>query len=166
MTKRITALLVAVIVPIMLIFTGCGSKQLTVKEYYDELYADYKQYVADLKEITTLQTDAKTIAAVQSQLKKATEICEKAEKTLDKFADINPPSEFADKHKKLLSAVELEKKFLKATAKVFTAKNENELVQYTKDVEAVFNGTPTDKQFASVFMDLILEAKAAADKEK
>lgn len=161
MTKRITALLIAVIIPIMTIFTGCSSKPLTPKEYYDELYTAFKEYVAELKEVTTLQTNVKTIEDVQTQLSKAKDICTNAEKALDKFSRLNPPEQFADKHKKLLTAVDTEKKLIKAMGKVFTAKSLSDLAQFTKDVQAVTSGVPTDQQFAAVFKDLILEVKAA-----
>lgn len=161
MTKRITALLIAVIIPFTVIFTGCGSKQLTTKEYYDELYATFKEYVADLKEVSTMQAKATTLAEVQSQLGKAKDICGKAGKTLDKFVKMKPPSQFADKHKKLLSAVDLEKKFVNTVEKAFSSKSADELAKYTKEAEAVFDNIPSEQQFAAVFKDLLLEVKGA-----
>lgn len=162
MTKRITALLIAVIIPFTVLFTGCSSKQLTPKEYYDELYATFKEYAADLKEVSAMQAKATTLAEVQAQLGKAKEICGKAGKTLDKFGKMKPPSQFADKHKKLLSAVDLEKKFINAAEKVFNSKSIDELAKYTKEAEAVFDNVPSDQQFAAVFMNLLLEVKAAS----
>ncbi len=166
MTKRIIALLIAVIIPAAMIFTGCSSKQLTTQEYYDQLYANFKEYAAELKEITTIQTNVKTIDDVQKMLNKANDTCGKADAVLDKFSKMNPPSQFADKHKKLLSAIETEKKFISTVKKIFTSKSLSELSQYTNEAQSVFNGIPEKQQFAAVFMDLILEAKAAADKEK
>ena len=166
MTKRIAALLIAVIIPITLIFTGCGSTQLTTQEYYDQLYADFKEYVADLKEVSEIQTSAPSVSTLQSQKEKAEEICEKAEKTLDKFTKMNPPSQFADKHKKLVSAVELEKKFVKATAKIFTAGSESELLEYTNEAEKIFDGISEEQQFATIFMELFLEVKSELEGEQ
>lgn len=162
MTKRLTAFLIAVIIPFTVLFTGCGSKQLTPKEYYDELYATFKEYVADLKEVSALQAKAKTLAEVQAQLSKAKDICGKAGKTLDKFGKMKPPSQFSDKHKKLLSAVDLEKKFVSTVEKAFNSKTVDELVKYTKEAETVFDNIPSEQQFAAVFMDLLLEVKAAS----
>lgn len=161
MTKRITALLIAVIIPFTVILTGCGSKQLTPKEYYDELYATFKEYAADLKEVSALREKSKNLAEVQAQLSKAKELCGKAGKTLDKFGKMKPPSQFADKHKKLLAAVDLEKNFVNTVEKAFSSKSVDELAKYTKEAEAVFDNVPSDQQFPAVFMDLLLEVKAA-----
>lgn len=133
--------------------------QLTPQEYYDELYATFKEYVADLKEVTELQTKVKTIADVQSLFSKSKEICEKAEKTLNKFAKMNPPSQFADKHKKLLSAVDTEKKFINAVMKVFTSKSLDELAKNTKEATEITTNVSAENQFAAVCASLILEVK-------
>lgn len=158
--KRVAVLLIAVLLPITLIFSGCG-KELTAQEYSDQLVSAFKQYAADLSEINTIQSGAGTVSELQDQQKKAKEICEKAEKTLNEFKKMKPPSQFADKHKKLISAVELEKDFLKATAKLFTASSAEEISSYTEDIEAVFSGTPEEQQFGAVFMDLFRDVQNA-----
>lgn len=159
MTKRIASLLAATLIPIALIFTGCG-KRLTEREYFDELYATFKQYSSDMRNIGSLQTNV-SVSELKGQLDRAKELCKTAEKTLDGFMKMNPPSQFDDKHKKLTSAVKLEKDFLKATEKIFTATSEEELSKYTKEAEAVFDGIPEEQQFAAVFLELFLEVKDA-----
>ena len=159
MTKRITALLIAVLFPITFIFSGCG-KQLTAQEYSEQLYSTFKQYLADLTEVSGIQAGT-SVSEIQSQREKAKELCEKAEKTLDEFAKMTPPSQFADRHKKLISAVGLEKDFLKVTAKIFTASSADELSKYTKEAEAFFDGTPEEQQFAAVFLELFKEVQSA-----
>lgn len=164
MTKRITVLFAAVLLPILLIVTGCGAaKELTVQEYYDRLYDNFKQYVSDLQEIGEIETSVSSVDDLKDKLQRAREICEKADKTLDNFVNMAPPSHFAEKHKTLVSAVRLEKEFVKAAEKIFTASSADELEQYKTEAEAIFHNVPEEQQFAGVFADLILEVKAAAE---
>lgn len=159
MLKRITALLIMVIIPITLIFTGCG-KRLTEEEYHDELYTDFKEYAAVLNEIETIQANVTSSQEIMLEQTKATEVCEKAEKALEKFEKMNPPDGFTEKHKTLLKAVELEKKFVNASEKVLTARTPFELEEYATEAAMIFAGTPEDQQFAAVLSDLLLDLKA------
>lgn len=161
-TKRYIALLIAVIIPAALILSGCG-KRLTAKEYYEELYADFKEYAAAVKEIELVRPNVTSSQEIMVEQTKATEICEKAAKALEKFDKINPPKQFAEKHKAFLEAVELEKKFVSATEKVLTARTPAEAEQYATEATMVLAGVPEEKQFAALLLNLISEAKAAAD---
>lgn len=160
MTKRITALLIAVAVPMALLFTGCG-KQLTEREYYDDLYAYFNEYVEALNEIETVRANVTSSQEIMLEQTKASEICEKAEKALDKFEKMNPPDGFAEKHKTLLAAVELEKKFVSASEKVLTAKTPFELDKFSGEAAMIFAGVPEDRQFAPVLAGLLSDLKAA-----
>lgn len=160
MTKRIAALLVAVLLPITLIFTGCG-KRLTEQEYSDELYVNFKEYLAALQEIETIQADVSSSQEIMLEQTKATEICQNAENVLKKFDKMNPPQRFADKHKTLLTAVEYEKKFVRAAQKVLTARTPSELEQYSTETAMVFAGVPEEQQFAAVFLELFREVQSA-----
>ena len=162
MTKRITALLLAVLLPIAFILTGCGSKELTVQEYSDQLYSAFKQYSDDLRNIGSLETNV-GVSELQNQLNKAKELCETAEKTLDEFTKMSPPSQFADKHKKLTEAVEDEKGFLQAVEKIFTSASADELSKNTQEAETFYDKIPEEQQFASIFLDLFLEVQSALE---
>lgn len=164
MTKRITALLVAVLLPITLLFTGCGTR-LTEQEYYDELYAGFKEYAEALGEIETVQADVGSSQEKMLELTKAAEICEKAETALEKFNKINPPDSFAEKHKKLLTAVGYEKEFVKASRKVLAARTPFEYEEYSIEAAMVFADVPEEQQFAAVFLELFLEVQSALDSE-
>lgn len=160
MPRRITTLLIAVIIPITLIFTGCG-KQLTEREYYDGLYANFKEYAAALEEIETVQADVTSSQEIMLEQTKATEVCKKAEKVLEKFQKMNPPGKFSEKHKTLIAAVELEKKFVRASEKVLTAKTPFEFEQYSSEATMIFAGVPENRQFVAVLDDLLSEVKGA-----
>lgn len=162
MTKRITALLLAVLLPIAFILTGCGSKELTVQEYSDQLYSTFKQYSDDLRNIGSLETNV-GVSELQSQLNKAKELCETAEQTLDSFINMSPPSQFADNHKKLTAAVEDEKSFLQAVEKIFTSASADELSKNTQEAETFYDKIPEEQQFASIFLELFLEVQSALE---
>lgn len=161
MTKRISALLIAVLLPIALIFTGCGTR-LTEQEYYDELYADLKEYAAALNEIETVRADAPSSQEKMLEQTKASEICQRAEQALDKFNKLNPPESFADKHKKLLTAVRYEKDFVKASQKVLSARTPFEYEEYSIEAALIFADVPEEQQLISVMSSLLSELRAAA----
>ena len=163
MTKRFTALLIAVLLPITLIFTGCGQR-LTEQEYYDELYADFKEYAAALEEIETVQADVGSSQEKMLELTKAAEICEKAQTALEKFNKINPPAGFAEKHKMLLTAVGYEKEFVKASRKVLAARTPFEYEQYSIEADMVFADVPEEQQLIAVMSSLLSEVRDAASK--
>ena len=142
MTKRITALLVAVLLPITLIFTGCGSKELTLQEYRDQLYDNFTQYLETLREISSVQADVSTVEELRERQKEAGQLCRNAGMILNLYKEMTPPSQFADKHKKLMTAVELEKGFIQTVEKLFNASSADELSKYKKEAETYFNGTP------------------------
>lgn len=160
MTKRINALLVAVLLPITLIFTGCG-KRLTEQEYFDQLYANFKEYLAAMEEIDTVQTDVSSSQEIMLEQTKATSICKKAEQALNKFDKMKPPERFDDRHKTLLSSVELEKEFVRAAQKVLTARTPSEYEQYSVEASMVFADVPVEQQFTAVFAELLLEVQSA-----
>lgn len=163
MTKRITALLIAVIIPAALIFSGC-SKRLSAKEYYDQLYANFKEYTAAAGEIATVQDGIKNGAATDSLRAQATEGCKKAMTALEKFDKMNPPKMFSDKHKKLVEAVDLEKKFKTASEKLLIATNSADEAAATSELSAVFSSVPESQQFPALFVSLLPEAKSEAEK--
>lgn len=160
MTKRMTALLLAVIIPITLLLAGCGSKQLTAQEYFDELGACYKEYSAAFKELSPLIDAAKDVASAKSNSAKAKDICSRVDKALTKFEKLNPPSQFSAQHKKLVASIANERKFVKAAEKLFTADTLDGLLSARNELQATEN-IPADQQFLSIFLQLIKDVKSA-----
>lgn len=158
--KRLIALLLVVIIPAALLFTGCGSKkQLTVQEYYDGLVNTYKEYSSVMKELSPIITGATSVEAVSANSAKAKEICGRADKALLKFKDLEPPSKYADQHKKLVKAIDNERGFVKAAEKLLTAKTLNDITSANAELKA-FDSAPQDQQFATIFLQLIKDLKA------
>lgn len=161
MTKRFIALLIAVIIPVTLIFSGCGSskKQLTPQEYYDAIVADYKEYSAAIKELSPLIKTAKTLDSVAAVSASAKEICGRADEALLKFEELTPPSKYADKHKKLIASLSEEHKFVKAAEKLLTAKTLDDITSADNELLA-YNNLPQDQLFPSIMLELVKELKA------
>ncbi len=156
MTKRITALLIAIVVPITLIFSGCG--QLSEAEYRERLNEGFEEYAAAVGEFETVRTDVGSSQEIMLEQTKATEICRRVEKALGAFSKMKPPERFSEKHKELLAAAELEKKFFEAQRKVLSARTPDELMQYSGEADAILNGVPAEKQFPVVIKKLLEEA--------
>lgn len=161
MTKRIVSLLIALIIPMALILSGCkNSKPLTKEEYVDALAADFKEYAAAAKELVAIDSKTFTNEAVKARRSKVKDACGKMEKALDKFADINPPAEFSQKHKTLLEAVGNERKFVKASEKLLTSTNVADVEAAKNELEAIDN-LPTAQTLGSIVLALVKELKAA-----
>lgn len=152
MTKRIISLLIALVIPMALMLSGCkSSKPLTKEEYLDALTADYKEYSAAAKELTAIDSDTFTEQAVKARQEKAKDVCGKMEKALDKFGDINPPADYSKKHKTLLTAVEQEKKFVNASEKPLTSTNFDDINSAKNELVTIYN-LPTEQTVRDDFL--------------
>lgn len=152
MAKHIFSLLVAV--AIALLFTGC-KKQLTEEEYLGQVKGAYEEYAAALEEFESVRANVGTSQEIMEEQTKAAEICDRAEKALNRFSKLNPPESFSEKHKELLAAAELEIRFIKAQKKVLSAKTPDELSEYTAQAGTVFSGVPEEKQLPAVVGKLL-----------
>lgn len=154
--KRFLALLIAVIIPAALIFTGCGSKkEMTPQEYYDGILEAYKEYSAAIKELAPLVETAKDLESVKAVSESAKDVCGRADKALTKFEDLNPPAKYADKHKKLITSLEEEHKFVKAAEKLLTATTLDDITSANSELAAC-----NSELFPTTMLELIKELKA------
>lgn len=162
--KRIIALLLAVIIPAALLFTGCGSKkQLTPQEYYDGLVNTYKEYSSAIKELEPLIVKAKDLNSVKTVSASAKDICGRADKALTKFEKFNPPSKYADKHRKLIASLAEERKFVKAAEKLLTAKTLGDITSANSELDAfleTYNNAPLEQLLPGIMLELVKELKA------
>lgn len=156
MIKRIAAVFLAA----MMIFAlgGCG-KALSEREYFDALSAGFDEYIAALNEMETIRADVTSSQEIMEEHTKATEICERARAALKKLSSPKPPAKFAAQHKKLLTALEMEREYVDAVHKVLTARTPDEMYDYTGEVQNVLMKLPEDKQLGAVYKELITEVK-------
>lgn len=155
--KRVVALIIAVIIPAVLVFTGCAKERLSEKEYSDVLSDSFKEYAAALEEMETVQADVSSSQEKMLEQTKATEICENAEEILERFATLKPPKSFSEKHKELVAAAELELKYVRAVKKVLTARTPFEREQYINEAALVFSGVPESQQLPAVLFEIVAE---------
>ncbi|MDE6726587.1 MAG: hypothetical protein K2J80_01450 [Oscillospiraceae bacterium] len=179
MTKRITALFIAVLIPLTLILTGCGNQpaetvvdvtpvefapegvQLTVGEYRETLMNLMKDYVVVLNDVP-LDEENDTVAKLKPHWGEAKESCRKCNEKLDMFGTINPPEKLVEKHKKLLEGVNNEKEYVAAMERFLTAKNNKDLKRYSEELEKLVD-RPTEETLAGMFSELSKELKEATD---
>lgn len=162
MTKRIITQALSAIVLITLVFSGCGER-LTETEYLDRLQLGFNEYIAALDDIENVWEEAASGRNLMQEHTKAIEMCKNAQKALEIFEEINPPEKFTEKHKALLKAVELEKKYIEAAKNVLTARTSAQMEEYATEAQNIFALVPEEQQFAMVYANLLSEARTAAE---
>lgn len=179
MIKRIIALLLAVIIPAALLFTGCGKQpaetvievtpvefapegtQLTVVEYREELNVLMRDYVVLLNDVP-LDEENDTVAKLKPHWEEARESCRRCNEALDKFGTINPPEKLMEKHKKLLVGVNNEKEYVAAMERFLTARNNKALKRYSEELEKLVD-RPEEETLPAMYLELCKELKEATD---
>lgn len=177
--KRFIALLLAVIIPAALLFTGCGKQpaetvievtpvefapegtQLTVVEYREELNVLMRDYVVVLNDVP-LDEENDTVAKLKPHWEEARESCRKCNEALDKFGTINPPEKLIEKHKKLLVGVNNEKEYVAAMERFLTAQNNKDLKRYSEELEKLVD-RPEEETLSAMYLELYKEIKEATD---
>lgn len=157
MTKRVTALIIALIIPLTLIFTACGSQSkavgepMTIQAYYDESYKCFKEFMSSSVKFTELAMkwrygNAEDIASLK-------EIIKHRETAYDGLEKLNPPPKYKDTHKKILRSLKYEKDWDKAVAEYETAKSQNDLDKIGKKLEKIV-GDEKKEYFPSLYFEL------------
>lgn len=178
-SKRILALLIVAVIPIMMTFTGCGKQsaetvvevtpveftpegaQLTVVEYKESLNVLMRDYVVVLNAVP-LDEENDTVAKLKPHWEEARESCRKCNEALDRFGTINPPENLVEKHKKFLEGVNNEKEYVAAMERFLTAKNDKELKKYSEELERLAD-RPEEETFSAMYLELYKELKEATN---
>ena len=173
MAKRFSALLIAAVTAAALLLTGCVAPkppeyleitatefrpegaQLNVTEYREALKSAFSGYCDVLKTVP-LSEEYNTVAKMRPHWEEAHKSCRECVEVLDKFTVINPPDEFVEQHKELLTGVEAEKKYVAAMEKFLTAPTKKDLEKYGEEYAALA-GLPYDQVFAGKWMKVYLE---------
>lgn len=132
MIKRIMAMIIAVIIPISLL-SGCG-KSLTVEEYKTEIEKCWKGF---LTSISSLSADMQYFEKneVLEDSNKFENDCKNFENALKDFEKINPPSEYKEKHKQMIKALDNERYWLTTVRKYVSATTPEEIKAAEEKVE-------------------------------
>lgn len=178
MSKRTIALFVAMMLPIMMLLTGCGNQpaetvvvtpvefapegsQLTVAEYREELGLLMRDYVVVLNDVP-LDEENDTVAKLKPHWEESRESCRKCNELLDRFGTINPPEKLVEKHKKLLEGVNNEKEYVAAMERFLTARNNKDLKRYSEELEKLVD-RPEEETLSAMYLELYKEIKEATD---
>lgn len=175
MTKRVIALLIAVIFPITLLFAGCATApdieitpvkftpegtQLSVAEYRDALKDTYLNYVVALWEVP-LDEEHFTSENMKSDLEQVRESCRKCREALNKFGTMNPPEQYREKHIKLLDGVNNGLEYIAALEGFLTARNNAELNKYSDKLDEITE-RPEEQTLSGIYTELFKEVNEAA----
>lgn len=151
MTKRITALLIAVLLPITFILSGCG-KRLTPEEYRDELKERVSDYCSVLTKIAFEDIKAFDKSGVEpSEFEKHCKDFDKAIKNIEK---IKYPAELVYKHELLLKAFDIERDWLEAVRELMSTKTPEEKEQATQKIQTIASSENT---FMVRYMEILSE---------
>lgn len=177
--KRILTLLIAMIIPIMTIVTGCANRsaetvvevtpvefapegaQLTVDEYREALKDIMNNYVVVLNAVP-MDEENDTVAKMKPHWEEVRESCRKCNEALDGFGTVNPPETLVERHKKLLEGVNNEKEYVAAMERFLTAKNDKELKKYSEELEKLTD-RPEEETLAAMYLELYKELKEATN---
>ena len=157
MTKRITALFMAVLIPLMLMLTGCGSKRLSVTEYRDQM----KEYWTEFMKTTVDWTKMPPENPPQTDAEKSEyrDIISRREKALDGIKNTNPPQEYTDKHKAIVTSLDYEYKWNAAALKLVDAKTADEAEKIGTEIQNIVNSIPDGQSLPLLYAQLYKELK-------
>lgn len=134
MIKRITAMIIAVIIPIALL-SGCG-KSLTVEEYKDELQSKWRDYASAQMAIVSDMQSFDESGTIPAEFE---DHCKSFEQAMKAFEKINPPSDYKEKHKQLVKALDNERDWLAAIRECAAATSPQEIEQAEQKIQAAAN---------------------------
>ena len=132
-----TALIIALAIPITILFAACGSQSkavgepMTIQAYYNESYKCFKEFTSGTGKFAALAMkwrfgSAEDIASLK-------EIIKHRETAYDGLEKLNPPSKYKDMHNKILKSLKYERDWDKAVAKYETAKSQDDLDKIGKN---------------------------------
>ena len=140
MSKRMTALFIAVLLPITFILSGCGNSRLTPEEYRDELQSRIKDYASALTEIAL---DIQVFDESGVQPSDFEDHCKAHEKAIKNIEKIKYPAELVYKHELLLEAFEIERDWLEAVRELMSTKTPEEKEQALQKIQTIASSENT-----------------------
>lgn len=154
MTKRITALVLAVILPITLVFTSCGKAkgpQLNAQEYWNQSDKLVRSFVSNTTDASMLFMEWRFGNA--EDIAKLKELIENREAALDGLETLNPPEKYKDMQKKLVKSIKYERDWDKAALKYETAKTDKDLDKIGAKFQKIVGDT-NKEYLPSVYVEI------------
>lgn len=158
MIKRITALLLGAVLPIMLLCGCAGNKALTVQEYGDELYRCWGEFLTATTDWTKYAPGSYPYS--DDDIKGLKDTVSRRKRALDDIAKISPPQKYSGRHKELVKSLDYEYKWNDAALKLIGAKSEEESDKFGMEIANTVNSIPEGKSFSELYMFLYKDLKA------
>lgn len=162
MTKRMTALLLAVILPITLLFAACGNAKptpLTEAEYSERLKASCKAFVKATTEWAKYAPE--TAPYTNAQKEECRKTITDRDTALDEIKQLVPPKSRESFHSDMLKALDYEYEWNKAALKLVDAKTEDEAEKIGAEIQSIVNSIPDGKSLPGLYMDFVISEKKA-----
>ncbi|MDE6731611.1 MAG: hypothetical protein K2J77_01870 [Oscillospiraceae bacterium] len=158
--KRIIALLVAVIIPITLLFTACGKASpapLTEAEYSERFKASCKAFV---KASTAWAMCApETAPYTDAQKEECRKTITDRENALDEIKQLVPPKSRKSFHKDILKSLDYEYEWNKAALRLIDAKDNAEADEIGRELSRIVNSIPEGKSLPGLYLDFVSSEK-------
>lgn len=171
MIKRITAMIIAVIIPIALL-GGCKKKEpMTVQEYYDGLKAAIKQYYpTEIRFLTAFRDEEGNLIYSpenKQDAEKINSICDEFEAMFDDFEALVPPEQFEENHNRLIDSIKYERKWVELVRDLTKTKNAADVRKYNETYGDKYDkirlGQDTYDYFLIVYFQLEKDVEDALD---
>ncbi len=162
MTKRITALIIAVIIPITLMFTGCGkagSAPLTEAEYSERFKASCKAFVKATMAWTKYAPE--TAPYTDAQKEECRKTITDRENALDEIKQLVPPKSRESFHSDVLKALNYEYEWDKAALRLIDAKDNAAADEIGSELSRIVNSIPEGKSLPGLYSEFVAGERKA-----
>ena len=161
MNKKLVAGILCVVFPILIIFSGCSSQQLSEDEYIEAVASNFKDYSGTISTLfSVLEYGVNSFEEIDAD--EFEQEYQKAATALDNLAALNPPEEYSDLDSKLESGVSQELAYIECLNEYYShIKNypdlsDDDLSEMERILEECENIVSGD----SVLADSVLEIMA------
>lgn len=162
MTKRMAALLLAVILPITLLFAACGKAKptpLTEAEYSERLKASCKAFVKASTEWTKYAPE--TAPYTDAQKEKCRKTITDRETALDDIKQLVPPKSCESFHSDMLKSLDYEYEWNKAALKLLDAKDNAAADEVGRELQRIVNSIPEGKSLPGLYFEFVKSERKA-----
>lgn len=160
--KRIIALLIAVIIPITLLFTACGkasSAPLTEAEYSERFKTSCTAFVKATVAWTRYAPE--TAPFTDAQKEECRKTITDRENALDEIKQLVPPKSRESFHRDVLKALDYEYEWDKAALRLIEAKDNAAADEIGSELNRIVNSIPEGKSLPGLYGDFIISEKKA-----
>lgn len=161
--KRYFALIVAMIIPITLLFAACGKAKpspLTEAEYSERLKTSCKAFVKAT--MAWSKYPPETAPYTDAQKEEYRKTITDRETALDEIKQLVPPKSRESFHKDILKSLDYEYEWNKAALKLIDAKDNAAADEIGSELNRIVNSIPEGKSLPSLYLDFVSGEKKSS----